>query len=43
MRHLKDETKPEGFHTEFKLNVKFIFFIGTFVAIVTIVIIKYFI
>jgi hypothetical protein len=28
-KSLKDKTKPEGFHTEFKRNVKYIFWSGT--------------
>jgi hypothetical protein len=42
IKHPKDETKPEGFNTEFKLNVKYIFWTGLFIIVVTGAVIKYF-
>ena len=36
----KDETKPEGFHTEFKRNVKYIFVLGGFISLATAIVIK---
>ncbi len=41
MKHLKDDTKPEGFHSEFKQNVRNIFFIGLFIMIVAAIIVKW--